>query len=209
MPILPASFYRRPDVSRVARGLLGKFLFTRLDGGRCGGRIVEVEAYAGVEDRASHAHGGRRTARNESMYGPGGTAYVFFCYGMHSMFNVVTGAEGVPDAVLVRALEPVKGLAVMTRRRGLKPGRRPADSRGLPYALTAGPGALCRALGITRALDGLALDGRRVWIEDRGVRVPASRILARPRVGVAYAGEHAGWPLRFSIRDSPWVSRAK
>jgi DNA-3-methyladenine glycosylase len=195
---LPLDFYARADVLAVARDLLGKVLVVPARGGaRVAGIIVETEAYRAPEDRASHAWNGRRTRRTETMYGPGGTAYVYFVYGMYHQFNVVTNVAGVPHAVLIRALEPVEGLAVMRRRR---PGR--ADRE-----LTNGPGRLCLALGITRSHDRADLRGDCVWVEE-GPRPLAPRAVARgPRVGIDYAGQWAVRPWRFWVRGNPWVSR--
>jgi len=197
--VLPRSFYEREDPVEVAMDLLGKILRVRAGKGGCAGRIVEAEAYGGSKDRASHAWRGR-TARNESMFGPPGTAYVYLCYGMHRMFNVVTAPEDVPAAVLVRAVEPVEGIAIMARRRKLMPG---------DFRLTAGPGALTAALGIRMDWDRTDLVCGPVRIEDDGMRLASSRIQRRPRVGVNYAGPAARFPWRFSIRDNPWVSRSR
>lgn len=197
--LLTTGFYRGTDVVGIARALLGKILCTR-DGDRVTtGRIVETEAYGGVSDRASHAHGGRRTARTETMYAPGGVAYVYLCYGIHHLFNVVTGPQDRPDAVLIRGLEPLEGVETMLARRGMK---------ALQPRLTAGPGVLARALGITRSDDGLDLRGDRLWIEDDGFGVPAAHILAGPRVGVGYAGEDAKRAWRFRIKGSIYTSPA-
>ena len=189
--------YMRADVVAVARRLLGSLLVAPArDGRRVSGIIVETEAYRGPEDRASHAYGGRRTRRTETMYAPGGTAYVYFVYGMYHQFNVVTNVADVPHAVLVRALEPVEGVELMRRRRG---GAAPVD-------LTSGPGKLCIALGIDRRLDGADLCGDRVWIEE-GPRVHPAAIACGPRVGIDYAGNWAGRPWRFWLRGNPFVSR--
>src|SRR5215831_542073 len=159
---LPREFYTRSDVLEVARDLLGKKLVVpNRNGTRIAGIIVEAEAYRGPEDRASHAFGGRRTNRTETMYQIGGTAYVYFVYGMYYQFNVVTAVADVPHAVLIRALEPVEGLDVMRRRRGRERDRE----------LTSGPGKLCVALGIDRRLDRADLLGNRVWLE-AGRKVP-------------------------------------
>jgi len=181
----------------VARDLLGCVLVVpdRL-GRRVSGIIVETEAYRGPEDRASHAWAGRRTARTETMYGAGGTAYVYFVYGMYFQFNVVTNAVDVPHAILVRALEPVEGIERMMRRRGRRP----------MHELTNGPGKLCVALGIDKRFDRADLAGARVWIE-RGPRIPASGIARGPRVGIDYAGAWARKPWRFWIRGHPCLSR--
>ena len=195
---LPRSFYTHPDVVAVARRLLGRLLVVPARGGqRVSGLIVETEAYRGPEDRASHAHGGRRTARTETMYARGGATYVYFVYGIYHQFNVVTNVADVPHAVLVRALEPVEGLALMRRRRGGGPDR----------TLTSGPGKLCIALGIDRRLDRADLLGDRVWIEE-GRPIRPSDITSGPRVGIDYAEEWVGRPWRFWLRDSPFVSRA-
>ncbi|MBL7963333.1 MAG: DNA-3-methyladenine glycosylase [Flavobacteriales bacterium] len=185
---LPRAFYMHHDVVRLSRELLGKVLVTQLDGRRTSGIITETEAYAGITDRASHAFGGRHTKRNASMYAPGGTAYVFLCYGIHHLFNVVTHEAGVPHAVLVRALAPLEGLAEMKVRRG-----------GRAVLTTSGPGNVSQALGITHALDGADLLGDRVWIEDRSIRIPDRDVVSGPRVGVDYAGADALLPYRFHI----------
>ncbi len=193
---LPRAFYTRADVLAVARDLLGRVLVvpTR-SGARAAGRIVETEAYRGPEDRASHAWAGRRTRRTETMYGLGGTAYVYFVYGMYHQFNVVTNVDGVPHAVLIRALEPLEGLAVMRRRR---PGR--PDAR-----LASGPGALCLALGIDRSFDRVDLLGDRAWLEE-GVALGRGALARGPRVGIDYAGAWAARPWRFWVRGNPHVS---
>jgi len=196
---LPREFYTRPDVLAVARDLLGrKLVVRRQNGARVSGLIVETEAYRGPEDRASHAWNGRRTQRTETMYGTGGTAYVYFVYGMYHQFNVVTNVAGIPHAVLVRALEPVEGLEIMRRRR-----------RGRSeYELTSGPGRLCLALGIDRKLDQADLLGDRVWIEE-GVSISPRQIARGPRIGIDYAEQWVTKPWRFWIKDNPFVSRSK
>jgi len=194
---LPREFYTRADVLAVARDLLGKKLVvpTR-SGARVAGLIVETEAYRGPEDRASHAFGGRRTQRTETMYGNGGTAYVYFIYGMYNQFNVVTNVADTPHAVLVRALEPVEGLDVIRRRR-----------RGRSeYEMTSGPGRLCIAMGIDRGLDKADLLGDRVWIEE-GVSISPRQIARGPRIGIDYAEKWVSKPWRFWIKDNPFVSR--
>ena len=194
---LPREFYTRPNVLAVARDLLGKKLVVpaRKDQ-RVAGIIVETEAYRGPEDRASHAYGGRRTNRTETMYGIGGTAYVYFVYGMYNQFNVVTNIENTPHAVLVRALEPVEGLDLIKRRRA---GRS-------EYEWTSGPGRLCIALGIDRKLDKADLLGDRVWIEE-GISVSPRQIARGPRIGIDYAESWVTKPWRFWIRDNPFVGR--
>jgi len=190
-------FYTRPDVLEVARDLLGKKLVVpNRNGARVAGIIVETEAYRGPQDRASHAYNGRRTQRTETMYAIGGTAYVYFVYGMYNQFNVVTNVEGIPHAVLVRAVEPVEGLDIIRRRRA---GRS-------EYELTSGPGRLCLAMGIDRSLDNADLLGNRVWIEE-GVSISPRQIARGPRVGIDYAEEWVTKPWRFWVRDNPFVSR--
>jgi DNA-3-methyladenine glycosylase len=196
---LPREFYARPDVLAVARDLLGKKLVVpQRNGSRVSGIIVETEAYRGPEDRASHAWNSRRTKRTETMYGIGGTAYVYFVYGMYNQFNVVTNIEGVPHAVLVRALEPSEGLDVIRRRR-----------RGRSeYEMTSGPGRLCLALGIDRKLDKADLLGDRVWIEE-GPSISPREIARGPRVGIDYAESWVAKPWRFWIKDNPFVSKVQ
>lgn len=193
---LPRSFYLRPTET-VARDLLGRTLVRSLAGRRLAVRIVEVEAYLGVDDAACHTHRGRRTPRVEPMWGPGGLAYVYFTYGLHHCVNVVTREAGEPEAVLVRAGEPLEGIAAMSRRR-------PA---GTPeHRLAAGPACLAAALSIDRALSGHDLTrGRSLWIEE-GNPVGDGEVLRGPRVGVDYAGEAAGWPLRCAVRGSRAIS---
>ncbi len=188
---LDQSFYQREDVLQVSRELLGKVLCTRLDGAITRAIITETEAYAGEGDRASHAFGGRRTRRTEPMYAAGGIAYVYLCYGIHHLFNVVTATEGIPHAVLVRAGKPLEGERVMLVRRG----RQRVDK-----SLLAGPGSTARALGITTALNGENLLEDRIWIEDRGISLAQTAINCGPRVGVDYAGVDAARPYRFVAR---------
>jgi DNA-3-methyladenine glycosylase len=199
MPRPPRPFYRRDPVT-LAKALLGQRLVRILDGERIAGLIVETEAYLGIPDRAAHTFGGRRTARNESMWGEAGHAYVYFTYGMHYCMNVVAAGPGEPVAVLVRALEPAEGVERMR-------GRRPRAKRDTD--LCSGPAKLCEALGIDRGLDGADLvDGDELFIEQvRRRAMPAGRIVTATRVGVAYAGEWADRPLRFYVKDNPHVSR--
>jgi DNA-3-methyladenine glycosylase len=194
---LPREFYARQNVLTVARELLGKLLVVRAnDGSRVSGMIVETEAYRGPEDRASHAYGGRRTKRTETMYQLGGTVYVYFVYGMYYQFNVVTNIRDTPHAVLVRALQPVEGIENMRDRRQTHSDRN----------LTSGPGKLCIAMGIDRKLDREDLLGERVWIEE-GEKIPGTRIATGPRVGIDYAEEWTEKPWRFWLKDNPFVSK--
>ena len=194
---LPLEFYLRPNVLTVARDLLGKLLVVPgPNGERVSGKIVEVEAYRGPEDRASHAFGGRRTKRTETMYSSGGVAYVYFVYGMYYQFNVVSGISDVPHAILVRALEPVEGLELMRVRRHTQPDRN----------LTSGPGKLCIAMGIDRQLNAADLLGDQVWLEEFE-SVASRRIAKGPRIGIDYAQEWIDKPWRFWIKDNIYVSR--
>lgn len=186
------------DALAVARSLLGQHLVRRLDGERLSGRIVEVEAYLGPHDLACHTAGGRRTARNESMFLGGGHAYVYLIYGMHHCFNVTTGRRGAGAAVLIRGLEPIEGIEIMRQHRGV------ARSK---LDLCRGPGRLCEALGIDRDLDGIDLrKSRRLWIEPTGT-VPGSQIVIGPRIGLGAVGEWADAPLRLGLSGCPFVSR--
>lgn len=198
MSKIPLSFYQGPDVVQISRELIGKYLFTHIDGVISGGMIVETEAYSGSVDKACHAHLGRRTKRTEIMYQQGGVAYVYLIYGMYHLFNIVTNKEGTADAVLIRAIEPTEGIEWMLERRGLAK---------LVSRLTAGPGVMSQALGIARKHYGLPVDGSTIWLEDRNVKVADTAIEARPRVGVAYAEEDALLPWRFSIKNNKWVSK--
>ena len=200
--LLPLHFYTRPDVVQVAKDLLGKYLVTSFDGQLTAGKIVETEAYRAPDDRASHAFGNRRTARTEVMFAEGGRAYVYLCYGIHHLFNVVTGPEGMALAVLVRGLQPIENMELMLIRRNMEKVER---------RLTAGPGALTEALGIRTMHSGLSLldPTSNIWIEDRDEIVLEENIVASPRVGVGYAGECADWPWRFRIKDSSWASPAR
>jgi DNA-3-methyladenine glycosylase len=198
--ILPGSFYTRKDVVKIAKELLGKVLVTQFDGERTSGMITETEAYAGATDKASHAYGNRRTNRTEVMYAPGGAAYVYLCYGIHHLFNVVTNIKDVPHAILVRAIEPLEGIDIMLQRRG---------KDKLQPSLTAGPGAMSVALGIYTQHTGVPLQGPELYIEDRGIKISKKDIVAATRVGVAYAMDDALRPYRFYIKDNPYVSKGK
>jgi DNA-3-methyladenine glycosylase len=195
---LPKSFYRRP-AECVAQDLLGRYLERRLGGERLVLRVVEVEAYLGAEDRASHAWNGRRTARNAAMYLAGGYAYVYFVYGMHWCLNVVSGAAGSAGAVLLRAGEPIAGFDGMRRNRGLTGAPRPGQIAG-------GPARLCRALRVDGRFDGFPLwrGGLRLL---GGEETANAEVAVGPRIGVPYAGEAASWPLRFALRGNLHVSR--
>ncbi len=192
---LTADFYRQGAVT-VARGLLGQVLVHRTSEGLAAGRIVETEAYTGPGDRAAHSHTGIPTPRTKVMYEPGGVAYVYFIYGMYHCFNVVAAEEGNPQAVLIRALEPVEGIALMQMRRGRENVR----------TLCAGPGRLCVALGIGRSENGLSLLGDTLYIE-AGEAPSAENIVITPRIGVDYAEAAKDYPYRFLEKGSRFVSR--
>ena len=199
---LQKPFFLEQDVVKVSQKLLGKFLVSKANGIISAGMIVETEAYRGPDDKACHAYNHRYTDRTRVMYQEGGVAYVYLCYGIHHLFNVVTGKEGDAHAVLIRAVEPTDNIEAMLIRRNMeRPQRR----------LTAGPGTLTKALGITTQYTGMSLvdKGSPLWIEDRGMDFAAENIVASPRVGVDYAEECAAWPWRFRVRGSRWTSRAK
>jgi DNA-3-methyladenine glycosylase len=194
---LPESFYQRSNVVKIARELLGKALYTRVDNIVTGGIIVETEAYSWKE-RGCHAYGARKTQRNSVMFGKGGHSYVYLCYGMHNLFNIVTNGENVADAILIRAIEPVEGIEVMKLRRG-----KVSDT----IHLTSGPGKLTKALGIDRKWNGKNLLGNEIWVEDFGRRLPTKDIEASHRIGIDYAGEDAKLPWRFTVKGNLWLSK--
>lgn len=196
---LTKQFYNREDVLQISKELLGKVLVSNLNGIITSGIIVEVEAYSGEGDKAAHVFGGKRTKRTETMYGEAGHAYIYFCYGIHSLINVVTNKVGTPNAVLIRALDPIEGIDEMMRRR---------NKIKFDKTLTRGPGSLCQALGIKHTQDGLSLLGDEIWIEDRAILIPEKNMESGPRIGVAYAKEHALWPYRFWIKNNQFVSKA-
>ena len=154
---LAFDFYDRDDVLQIARDLIGKIIITKLDGLLTSGRIVETEAYVAITDKASHSFGGKRTLRNEHMYATAATSYVYICYGMHHLFNVVTNKKDVPDAVLIRAVEPLEGLSIMLERTGKKK---------LDNTLTKGPGNVSKALGINKIHSGIILTGNTIFLAD-------------------------------------------
>lgn len=196
MQKLPIEFYQREDVVQIARELLGKILVTEWDGERTAGRIVETEAYAGESDKASHASKGR-TNRTEVMFNEGGKAYVYLCYGIHQMFNIVTNVKDVPHAILIRAVEPLEGIDMMLRRTGKKV----AD-----HTLTRGPGNVGKALGFHTSQCGFSLLEETLFIADDGFQLSAEKIGVSPRIGVAYAQEDALRPYRFFVKGNPYVS---
>jgi len=194
---LSKEFYQRDDVISIAKDLLGKLLIRNLNGVLTSGIIVETEAYH-PEEMASHAFQRRRTKRNSIMFEEGGVAYVFMNYGIHYLFNVVTNIKEEPDAILIRALQPVSGLETMMVRRN-----KTADSR-----ITSGPGALSKAMAIDLNLNGESLLGEKIWIEnDNSLDLSNYNMVSSKRVGVEYAGEHASLPWRFYFKNNPWISK--
>ncbi len=194
---LSSGFYDRSDVLTIARELLGKIIVTNFNGELTTARIVETEAYAGVTDKASHAYGGRRTARTEVMYGEAGVAYVYLCYGIHQMFNIVTNKVDIPHAILIRGAEPLTGIPVMLQRTGKKT----AD-----FTLTRGPGNVAKALGINTSRTGHSLLEDKFYLTSDGFVPPEEDIIATPRIGVDYAGADALLPYRFVIINNKYVS---
>jgi DNA-3-methyladenine glycosylase len=190
MPKLKRSYYLQEDVVLVAKDLLGKVLYTNLNGKITSGIITETEAYAGISDRASHAFGGKRTPRNEKMYAKGGIAYVYLCYGIHHLFNVVTNNENIPHAILIRALQPLEGIETILKRR---------KQKTIAKNTAGGPGTISQALGITTKLNGTDLTGKTIWLQDEGIKVIQKNIIVGPRIGVDYAGEDAKLPYRFIL----------
>lgn len=194
---LPLSFYDRDDVVQIARELLGKIIVTDFNGEITFAKIVETEAYIGITDKASHSYGHRRTARNEHMYSGPGTAYVYVCYGMYHLFNIVTNKKDIPDAVLIRAVEPVKGIDIMAKRTG----KIITDK-----TLTRGPGNVGKALGIYKHHSGLFLLDKEIYLLDDGKIIADDQIGVSKRIGVESAGEDALLPFRFYVKSNQYLS---
>ena len=197
MKKVPLSFYQRKDVVKIAKELLGKIVVTNFNGQITSGRIVETEAYLGITDKASHAFAGKRTARNEHMYSSAGTAYIYICYGMHQMLNVVTNDKEIPDAVLIRAIEPIEGIEIMAQRTGKKESDK---------TLTRGPGNVGKALGIFKHHSGLYLLDEEIFLLDDHKKIPEEDIGISKRIGVESAGADALLPYRFYVRGNKYVS---
>lgn len=197
MNILPIQFYNRKDVVLIARELIGKIISTDFDEGFTSGRIVETEAYVGLTDRASHSFGGKRTIRNEHMYATAGTAYVYICYGMHHLFNIVTNAKEIPDAVLIRAIAPITGIDIMLNRTG----KLQADN-----TLTKGPGNTAKALGISKMYSGINLLKSEFNLYDDGFKISADEIGVSHRIGIQGSGDAALQPYRFYLKGNRFVS---
>lgn len=195
---LPEAFYLDTDVVAISKSLLGKYLFTCIDGVTTGGYIVETEAYNGIVDKAAHSYGNRLTPRTKTMFMQGGIAYVYLCYGIHEMFNIVTSTEGHPQAILIRAVHPTEGIEAMQVRRNMP----------LPKpSITAGPGSVAKALGISRNINAISLQSDTLWLEDRGLNFTDDQITVGPRIGVAYAAEDALLPYRFYVKGDVYVSK--
>ncbi len=194
---LPIEFYNRKNVVTIAKELLGKILVTNFDGMFTSCRIVETEAYAGLTDKAAHSYAGKRTPRNEHMYSNAATVYIYVCYGMHQMFNVVTNEKEIPDAVLIRAAEPLEGIETMLLRTGKKI---------LDNTLTKGPGNVGKALGMHKQYSGLNLTDDSIFFVADNLKIGGDQIATSPRIGVNYAGEDALLPYRFYIKGNKYVS---
>lgn len=197
MKKLPIQFYQNTNVIETAKNLLGKIIVTNFNGQLTSARIAETEAYVAITDKASHSYNGRRTQRNEHMYGNAGIAYVYICYGMHHLFNVVTNKKDVPDAVLIRAAEPLQGIDIMLQRTG---------KIKLDNTLTKGPGNMSRALGITKQHSGIKLGSTEICIYDDGHIIDAASTGISKRIGIDGAGEAIAYPYRFYIRGNRYVS---
>ncbi len=192
---IPKSFFNHKDVTHIAKSLLGKELFTVIKGQTTSGLIVESEAYS-YRERGCHAFNNNLTDRNKVMFEEGGIAYVYLCYGIHHLFNVVTNKKGKADAVLIRALQPRQGSVHMLTRMKVTTLKR----------ITSGPGKLTKAMGIDRKWNGVSLSNSDLWIEE-GVKVQSTQIVATTRIGIDYAGEDARLPWRFYLKDNEWVSK--
>jgi len=200
LKMLNESFYARKDVVKIAKELLGKIIVTKFNNELTAARITETEAYNGIVDKASHAYNNRRTKRTEIMYASGGAAYVYLCYGIHHLFNVVTNLQGTPHAVLIRAAEPLIGIDIMLQR---------THKKKLDRTLTSGPGNVSKSLGIYTHHTGTDLKSKFFFIADDGYKIANKKIIATPRIGVAYAAEDALLPYRFLIKDNMYVSGQK
>lgn len=190
---LDAAFYRRDNVLLITEELIGNFLVTNIDGELTSGMIVEAEAYNGIIDKASHAYNGRRTKRNEIMYADGGLAYVYLCYGIHHLFNVVTNQKGIPHAILIRAVVPMDGIDTILKRR---------NQEAITNKTSNGPGTVSASLGIKTLHSGIPLSEDLIWLEDRGIRFKRKDIIESPRIGVDYAGKDALLPYRYRLNES-------
>jgi DNA-3-methyladenine glycosylase len=197
MKKVPLSFYDRKDVVKIAEELLGKIIVTNIDGFFTSGRIVETEAYVGITDKASHSFSGKRTAKNEHMYSAPGTAYIYICYGLHQMMNIVTNEKEIPDAVLIRAIEPLEGIDIMLQR---------TKKDHADKTLTRGPGNVGKALGIFKYHSGLHLLDEQIYLIDDGQKISKENIGVSKRIGVESAGPDGLLPYRFFVKGNKYVS---
>jgi DNA-3-methyladenine glycosylase len=188
--IIPVNYFLNDDALFIAEDLIGKYLFTTIDGQISGGIITETEAYKGTNDQASHAFGGKHTLRNEIMYAEGGVAYIYLCYGIHHLLNFVTNKANIPDAVLIRSIYPTHGEELMLQRSG---------KNHITPDIGKGPGKVTKLLGITLAENGIQIPSKKIWLEDRGAIIKKEDILRTPRIGVGYAKEDALLPYRFVL----------
>ncbi|MCD4682961.1 MAG: DNA-3-methyladenine glycosylase [Bacteroidales bacterium] len=195
---LGRSFYTRNSVTQIARELLGKYIYTKFDGEITGGMITETEAYEGITDKASHAYNNCRTNRTEIMFANGGVAYVYLCYGIHHLFNIVTNTRNIPHAILIRGIYPTEGIKMMEMRKG---------KTFINNEFSNGPGKISKVLGIKVQLTGESLLGEKIWLEDRGFKIEKNEIITGSRIGVEYAGEDAKLPYRFLVKNET-ISRA-
>ena len=195
---LSKTYYLNNDILKISKDLLGKVLSTNINNQITNGIIVETEAYAGAHDKASHAYNNKKTQRTKPMFMEGGICYIYLCYGMYHLFNIVTNLKNIPHAILVRAIEPLEGIQIMKERRKIKSSL---------YNLTNGPGKLSIALGINKNLNTISLSSNNIWIEDHNVIIKKKDILSSPRIGVDYAGKDAKLPYRFYIKNNKWVSK--
>lgn len=196
---LSKDFYQRDETLKIAIELLGKDIFTRIDGKLCGGKIVETESYCGPEDRGSHAFNDRKTPRNEMMFKAGGLVYMYICYGIHDMLNIVTGKEGSSHAILIRALEPHTGLETMKNRRNIYNNN---------IRLCKGPGALTKALGLNKTHNGTDIESNEIWISDANNSIPGDLIMSSARIGMNFEGPFKLIPWRFYLKGNPFVSKS-
>ena len=194
---LPQSFYVRNEVVQVAKDLLGKVLITNFENRITAGRIVETEAYNGAYDKASHAYNNRRTNRTEVMYANGGVAYVYLCYGIHQMFNVVTNEKNIPHAVLIRAVEPMIGIETMLER---------SQKNIHGFDITKGPGNVAKSFGLHTSHSGISLLSDEIFFASDNYEIEQNGIMATVRIGVDYAQEDALLPYRFIVKGNPYVS---
>jgi DNA-3-methyladenine glycosylase len=197
--ILSRNFYEGDDILAISKSLLGKKLCTNIEGDFTSGIIVEAEAYKAPEDKASHAYGNKITPRTKTMFSGPGTGYVYIIYGMYHLFNVISGPVGTAHCILIRAIEPLDGIDIMQRRRGMPK---------LQKSLTNGPGKFSIAMGIHKNFDGTDLTHKSdIWIEEAWPEVDESEIIVGPRVGMSTAEECSNWPFRFRIRNNKWTSK--